>query len=225
MSLLLRLPSEIHVEVLVWLVIRCFNKLVDDNTLVDKFEDLYERFDIFIGLGPDDEEDEEQYIIEDLALVFATTADVTLEPYLAACSMARLCWRSHRRVILHRAAAESLKVLNPRIKAVRRMMMRTRFQQAVWRVINTDLPPWIADERSGAEDAWMGFYESTLDFWSLDYRASALRSILSDQIPLDRLFELSRQIVRQVSHWCDEIHARPPQRRVRFGTKRAPFPG
>jgi hypothetical protein len=57
----LRIPTEIHVEILFWLVARCFNELVDNHKVLQPFEDLINRFEIFLGHMPEEEEDADKY--------------------------------------------------------------------------------------------------------------------------------------------------------------------
>jgi hypothetical protein len=199
-SHLLQLPTELHVEIFVWLVIGCLNELVENRSLVDHFEDLDHRFDELLDLKPEDreyDEEQERFVITILEQVFVTLIDVYLEPYLAACSMAR-CWRSRRRAIFRRAATEYLEVLEPSVKASRRKMMRAWFGSAVWGVINEDYHQWDIKDNVRPEDAWMEFFESSMDFWYLGYKASILRGILSTE-------ELLSQPSRYICQWRANI--------------------
>jgi hypothetical protein len=230
MSHLFHLPIELHIEILVWLVVRHFDTGL---SLISEIDRLAAHFDkVFVGLAPPEEEEEEEaprerYKISDIALVLATNADVGLEQYLTACSTARLCWRSHRRTIFRRAAAECLKGLEPRVKAIRRVMMRAWFQRAVWRVVNPEYHGWEIIENHDnirAQEAWCDFYESTLEFWDLDHKASALRMILSDEEGfLDRFFGHSDKDKAdpRINAWISEARAMPREKTVRSSAKRA----
>jgi hypothetical protein len=220
MSPLLCLPSPLHIGILVQLVAGCFDELIDDGSLLDGFGDLYGRFDALMDFAPDPKEDGKRHIIADTTLVFATMADITLAPYLAACSVARLCWRSYRRTIFRRAAAECLQALEPRVKAIRRGMMRAWFRRAVWRAVNPDNHGFNINGNIRAREAWENFEESALKFWDLDYKASALRSMVSDHVLLDQLSDLSKEVVQELSRWRPRL----PTRRVRPSTKSVSIP-
>jgi hypothetical protein len=105
-------------------------------------------------------------------------------------------------VIVHRAAAECLRALEPRAKASRRVMMRTRFQLIVRGIVQTHVNSSFDDHRF--DDTLELFCDRTVEFWDLDYRASALRMILSDQVPPDQL----AKAIREVGHQSAEVTRR-----------------
>jgi hypothetical protein len=185
---ILSVPTKIHMEILVWLVVDRFTKLIEDDELVEDFgEDLEDRFLLQTqtddGFAPAEMHDTDS--IACIAFVFATLAEVAIKPYRAGCSVAHRCWLSHRRVIVHRAAKECLKALEPRVRATRRIMVLARFRAAVWdmmRFIPT-LEFECKDKRPRAEAGWDMFLDLTLRFWELDYKAAALRMVSNAQVP------------------------------------------
>jgi hypothetical protein len=184
---ILSLPAEIHMEILVWLVVDRFTKIIEDDDFVEDFgEDLEYRILLQSrtedGFAPAEMHDTDSIPV--IAFVFATLAEVTIKPYRAGCSSAHWCWLSHRDVIVHRAAKECLKALEPRVRATRRSMVLARFRAAVWHMMR-DIPilaiEWN-DKRT--EAAWDLFLDLTLRYWELDYKAAALRLISNGQMPL-----------------------------------------
>jgi hypothetical protein len=180
MSSLFSCPTEIHVEILVSLVVDCFNTVVDDHDLVNEFEDTLTLF-ATLFTGDRDGENNPVDKIAGIALVFATIGTRTVPRRLPHAATARLCWRSHRRFILHRAAAECLKDLEPCVKATRRVMVRRRFQFMVWQAVT----PNDFTRLQLAEGYFIG---SAINFWDFDYKSSALRVILK---PIAQTLELA----------------------------------
>jgi hypothetical protein len=180
---ILSVPTEIHVEILVWLVVDRFTALIEDDELVQTFEDLDDRFFLQTqtddGFAPAEMHDTDS--IACIAFVFATLAEVAIKPYRAGCSVAHRCWLSHRRIIVHRAAKECLKALEPRVRATRRIMVLARFRAAVWDMMG--YIPTLEWNDKRTEAGWDRFLDLTLRFWELDYKAAALRMILNDRWP------------------------------------------
>jgi hypothetical protein len=77
MSSLFSCPTEIHVEILVSLVVDCFNTVVDDHDLVNEFEDTLTLF-ATLFTGDRDGENNPVDKIAGIALVFATIGTRTV---------------------------------------------------------------------------------------------------------------------------------------------------
>jgi hypothetical protein len=218
MSDLLKISSDIHFEILVCIVIGRFEEIIDDllPLPLSYCPNLWDRFNRL----KDGDEGKKCSVIADLALVSVANAELALKEYLAVCIPAHRCWRSRRRAILRRAATECLATLEPRVKASRRKMMRAWFRSAVWGVVNEDYHQWYIKDNVRAEDAWMEFFECAQKFWMLDYKAASLREILSDEEDaLDRLLELSDQVIRRVDQRRPETDKIPPEHKVCSSTK------
>jgi hypothetical protein len=191
---ILSVPTEIHVEILVWLIVDRFTTLIEDDELVQAFEDLENRFCLQTqagdGFAPAEMHDTDS--IPYIALVFAILAEVIVKPYRAGCSAADRCWLSHRRIIVHRAAKECLKALEPRVRATRRSMVLARFRAAVWDMMGYIPTLERNDKRTVA--GWDLFLDLTLRYWELDYKAAALRMILNDRWPQNAIEKAAREI-------------------------------
>jgi hypothetical protein len=158
---------------------------------------LFERAQRLIDPPPEDEDEDEKFTDDEdigkTAVAFFVLADICLQSYLYASPTARLHWRSHRQFIFHRAAAECLKIVESRIKASRRKMVRARFQHAVWKVMNPDTEIWDIDDDIPAKDAYYRYHLSAMEFRHFEANDLALRRILSDHILLDKLIKKSEE--------------------------------
>jgi hypothetical protein len=87
-------------------------------------------------------------------------------------------------------------------------MVRRQFQVLVWQAVTPN-------DFTRVQLAEVYFIGSAINFWDFDYKASALRVILSDQELLGQLFVLSTEIIERVSLWRATRLAHPSQSGVR----------
>jgi hypothetical protein len=178
---ILDLPTELHLEILLRIVIQSFHDVLYDVKAM-----FWEKKAAnWVEYGFHDEEPclcphclakpcASACHIDGLVQELSQKAEASLEPYLAVCFPARLLWGSCKQLIFHRAAEEHLRDFSElRIKKSRRYMVRTRLQWIMWTIVELEL-----ELQPGMR--WTGLLfgdlcEDLEDFLRMTDQATALR--------------------------------------------------
>jgi hypothetical protein len=185
---ILDLPAELHLEILLRIVITGFADVVDDErvknyNMEDKvrncIEPIYEWVEPWTRTCPDCSARPcaSACHIDHIVQQFSQMAEASLKSYFAACSPARLLWGSSKPMILHRAAVENRKYLEPLVEEIRRDMIRARLRHIVWHFLDEEGPetPITERETGGQVIAFLLLFHFVEELWEKAGKATALR--------------------------------------------------